>query len=79
MYQKAGRNADAGNFASALKLYCFAMLLMNSLPEENILYQDISFTTDIPEKINGLIDATRFTLVEDRKISAKERKTTVKI
>jgi hypothetical protein len=79
MYRKAGRSADACNYASALKLYYFAMLLMNSLPEQNIVYQNVNFTTDIPEKINGLIGAIRFTVVEDRKISAKEREITIKM
>ena len=79
MYQKAAQNEEAGNFASSLKLYYFSLLLLNSLPEQNVVYKDVNFTTDIPEKINRIIFNIRFKVVKDIKHSEKEREITVKI
>jgi len=79
MYQKAKQNEEAGNFASSLKLYYFSLLLLNSLPEQNVVYKDVNFTTDIPEKINNIIDNIRFKVVKDIKLSDKEREITVQI
>ena len=79
MYQKAQQNEASGDYANALKLYYFSMLLINSLPEQNIVYRDINFTTDIPAKINRIISAIHFTVINDTKISEKEREITLKI
>jgi hypothetical protein len=79
MYQKAKASETAGNYAATLKLYYFSMLLMNSLPEQNIVYQGINFTTDIPEQINRIISGIRFQVVRDKQISNKEREITLKI
>lgn len=79
MYQKAKQNGSIGNYANSLKLYYFSMLLLNSLPEQNVVYKGINFTTDIPEQINRIISNISFQLVNDRKISAKEREITLKI
>jgi len=79
IYQKAKQNESAGNYAAALKLYYFSILLMNSLPEQNVVFQGINFTTDIPEKINQIIANVRFTPVNDKKISGSEREITLQI
>lgn len=79
MVQKAKKSESAGNYANALKLYYFSMLLMNSLPEQNMVYKNINFTTDIPERINHIIANIQFNVVKDVKISAKEREITLKI
>ncbi len=79
MYQKAKESEALGNYAGALKLYYFSMLLMNSLPDEQIEYNSVNFTTDIPEQINRIIAGLRFTLVDDKKLSNKEREITVQM
>ena len=61
------------NYAGALKSYYFALLLMNSIPEQNIMFNDKSLTTEIPYRINTIITNTKFYLVKDTKISDNER------
>jgi len=77
MYQKAQQNEANGNYANALKLYYFSLLLVNSLPDQNVRYRDINFTTAIPEQINRIIDGIRFFMVEDKMVSENEREITL--
>ncbi|KAA3620142.1 MAG: hypothetical protein DWQ05_05275 [Calditrichaeota bacterium] len=77
--QNAEKNERVGQCANSLKLYYFSMLLLNSLPEQNVVYNGMNFTTTIPERINSLISKIHFELVDDVKIAVKEREITVKI
>ncbi len=61
------------NYAGAIKNYYFALLLLNSIPEQNIVYENINFTTEIPKKINDIIANTKFYLKKDTKLNDKER------
>lgn len=79
MYRKAQQNEDLYNYATALKLYYFALLLTNSIPDQNVIYQGINFTTELPEKINRLMNAVQFQLVNDQLISKDEREITLKM
>jgi len=61
------------NFTGALKSYYFALLLMHSIPEQNIFFNDINLTTEIPYRINAIISNTKFSLIKDTKINEVER------
>ena len=76
---KAGESEETGNFANALKLYYFSMLLLNSLPDQNVIYNSVNYTVILPAEINRIIAGLRFELLEDKRISDKEREITVKM
>ena len=73
IYLSAGEYERNNNYAGAIKNYYFALLLMNSIPEQNIVYENINFTTEIPKKINDIIANTKFYLKKDTKLNDKER------
>ena len=79
MLEKANIYTDEQNLVHALKLYYFAAILLNSLPNENVVYKGINYTTEIPKKINQIIQKTRFIFVNDLMISEKEREITLRI
>jgi len=80
MYRTAKENDQQGNVAQALKLYYFSMLLINSLPDENVIYENTNFTTEIPQEINRVMAGINLSLSKDE-ISAdkKERTITLKM
>ena len=69
--KKAEYYASEYNFAYALKLYYFAAILLNSLPDQNIIFNGINYTTELPERINDIILKTGFEFKDERKISEK--------
>ncbi len=79
MTEKAGQYASEHNVTHALKLYYFAAILLNSLPDENVVYSGVNYTTKIPESINSIIQQTRFSFLKDRTISEKEREITLAV
>lgn len=79
IYVNAEEFEKNNNFAYALKSYYFANVLMNSIPEQNISYNNINFTTAIPAKINSIIANTRFILTLNLKLSDKEREIRLKV
>lgn len=79
MVEKADGYGAERNYAYALKLYYFAALLLNSLPDQNVFYEGVNYTTEIPEKINRTVLSTTFEFVGDRRLSEKEREVTLKV
>lgn len=75
--QKAVENERIANVAFALKLNYFALLLVNSLPDDYVKYNGVNYTIELPGRINRIINNVQFTLREDRKFSEKERAVTV--
>jgi hypothetical protein len=73
IYEQALKFEDDRNFGYALKWYYFSLILMNSVPEQNIVYQNINLTTEISARINKIIQSVRFTLMNDIKRNDKER------
>ncbi len=73
IYEQALKFEDDRNYGYALKWYYFSLILMNSVPEQNIEYQNINLTTEISARINQIIQRVRFTLVNDIKRNEKER------
>jgi len=77
--KKAEYYAGEYNFAYALKLYYFAAILLNSLPDQNVIFNGINYTTELPERINDIILKTGFEFKDERKISEKEREVTLQV
>jgi hypothetical protein len=79
VYRNARQREEEGDPGYALKWYYFAMILLQSVPEQNVILDGMNLTTEIPHRINGLINGTRFRVTGDEKISEKEREITLEI
>jgi len=79
MYQNAGEYEKSGNYAFALKLYYFGLILANSIPEQIIEYGGVNLTLKIPQEINRIILHSRFEVVADHPVSDKERRIDLKV
>lgn len=77
--KKAEYYAGEYNFAYALKLYYFAAILLNSLPDQNVIFNGINYTTELPERINKIILKIGFDFKDERRISEKERDVTLQV
>ncbi|TNE71492.1 hypothetical protein EP331_09370 [bacterium] len=73
IYEQALKFEDENNFGYALKWYNFSIILMNSVPEQNIVYQNINLTTEISARINKILKGVRFSLESDNHKNEKER------
>ena len=76
---KADENEKQYNVAYALKLNYFALLLVNSLPDESVIYDSINYTTKLPERINHIIQNILFEFQNHQLISENERIITLNI
>jgi hypothetical protein len=65
IFDQASEFEASGNYGGALKWYYFSMILMNSIPEQNIMYRDLNLSTEIAKKINYVLQNVRFTLNKD--------------
>jgi len=79
MVRKADKSLEEQNAAYALKLYYFAGLLLNSLPDQNVICGGTNFTTEIPHRINEIVRKIEFGFQDDRMISEKEREVTLTV
>lgn len=73
LFRNAGQYARQGNAADALKWYYFAVLLMNSIPEQTIVDEGVNLTIEIPRAIKQLINDIQFSVVDDQMLSKTER------
>jgi hypothetical protein len=73
IYRTAVDCEEEANIADALKYYYFAIVLMNSIPDQIIDYQSKNLITEIPARINSVIQNVVFTFQIDKMISNKER------
>ncbi|HOP50503.1 MAG TPA: hypothetical protein PK887_07770 [Ignavibacteriales bacterium] len=78
IYQAGNEFVKQLNLSAALKNYYFCLILLNSIPEQNIIYDDINFTTEIPKAINNILSNIKFIVVSDTLISPLERQITVR-
>ncbi len=79
MFHNGNRNEGDANLLIALKNYYFGLVLLLSLPEENVVVQDINLTIVLPEAINRILQGIEFTLIHDTKINEKERDLSFKV
>ena len=73
IYQKAQQYEETLNIGYALKSYYFAIVLMNSIPTNEIMFAGKNLITEIPFRINEILNKTKFQLKSDRKIEDNER------
>jgi len=76
---KAEKSIKEFNPAYALKYYYFAGLLLNSLPDETVVYNGINLTTEIPHRINEIIRKIGFTFENDQMPAENERQITLSV
>ena len=76
---KAEKSIEEFNPAYALKYYYFAGLLLNSLPDETVVYNGINLTTEIPHRINEIIRKIGFTFENDQMPAENERQITLSV
>jgi len=80
IYDQASDFETSRNYGGALKWYYFSMILMNSIPEQNVMYRDINLNTEIAKKIIYVLQNVRFSLVKDeRRNNNQERELTFKV
>ena len=73
LYNEALQSEKDAYFKDAIMYYYYSLVLMNSIPETNFLYQSTNLAVDIPKRINAIINGTKFCLISDEKTSDKER------
>ena len=79
MVAKAQQYAGEHNLSHALKLYYFAAILLNSLPDENVIFNEVNYTTEVPDRINRIIQNVSFSFLDGQMISDKERQITLRV
>ncbi|MBN2279356.1 MAG: LPP20 family lipoprotein [Candidatus Marinimicrobia bacterium] len=79
IFAKAEQFEKEYNFAYALKLYYFTTILMNSLPDQQVKYNNVNYSVEVPDKINGIILRTKFQYIDERMASDKEREVTLQL
>lgn len=79
MVNKAEQYLIEKNISSALKLYYFSSILLNSLPDQIITYNGVNYTTLIPQQINEIINKIELFAKDDILINEKEREITLVI
>jgi len=80
IYDQASEFEENRNYGGALKWYYFSMILMNSIPEQNVMHRGVNLTTEIAKRINYVLQNVRFSLIiEDRRNNNQERELTFKV
>ncbi len=78
-FSRAREYEQDGNFGEALKLYYFSIVLLNSIPNQVVMFDGLNLITELPSRITKIILGTRFSLRNDRLISDKEREITLAV
>lgn len=73
IYLKAREFEEKKNLAYALKWYYYCVVLRNSIPVTNAVFDETDFDTELASRINNIINGIEFALKEDIKISETER------
>lgn len=76
-FTRAKEYEENGNFAEALKLYYFSIILLNSIPDQVVMFEGVNLITEIPSRITKILNGARFRLLRDRLLSDKEREITL--
>lgn len=67
------------NLANALKYYYFATILINSLPDQNVDYNGVHYTSEIPSRIHKILTSLSFRFQSAKEISDQEREVTLTV
>ncbi len=79
MVNKSEQLIRERNIAFALKNLYFASILLNSLPDQNVYYEGVNYSIEIPARINNIILDISLDFDKDRFLSEKEREITLKV
>jgi hypothetical protein len=73
MYKQALYSEQNTNIGNALKYFYYAMILMYSLPDERLTYNDIAFHIELPAKIRSILQGINFSFLSRREITETEQ------
>lgn len=79
IFDKARQFEEKGNIGYALKWYYFSIVLMNSIPEQQIMYGSLNLMTEIPYKVNEILRGLIFNLTDIKWYSSREKEITLKV
>lgn len=73
LYQKACELESAADYGQALKYLYFAVILMKSVPEQEIRAGSMNLVLEIPQHISAIIQSLTFSVKSDRDVGTDER------
>ncbi|MCF6271259.1 MAG: LPP20 family lipoprotein [Melioribacteraceae bacterium] len=79
LFQNAIEFEGNSNHGDALKYYYYSVILMNSIPEQNVVFNKTNLKSEVPKRINSILHNIKFSLITSKKVSAKERVVTYAI
>ncbi len=68
-YNEGRKNEQTGNLAFALKQWYFAVVLLKSIPEQNITVEGTNLTVGLPAAINHVLQDMRFEVTAQREVA----------
>jgi len=78
LYEQGKTNEHSGNLGFALKNWFFGIVLMNSIPAENVVVGNTNLSIALPDAINRVLQNIRFEMLDDRKPEAGFREIDMK-
>ncbi len=79
MFEKAKSNEENGNLKFALKYNYFGLLLLQSIPSENVVYNGLNLTQELPSAINRILNGVEYKVLSDQELSDQERRLIVDV
>ncbi len=73
IFSQASEMEASGNLGNALKWYYFCTVLINSLPEETVRYQEHNFSIEAPASINRILQGINFSFDSEQLYTDNER------
>jgi len=78
LYLEGMKNETSGNLAFALKQWYFGILLLKSVPEENVVIEEVNLTVALPNAINRVLSGVSFEITGDRQTAENLRELDMK-
>ncbi len=73
IFNQAQEMENTGNLGNALKWYYFSLILIDSLPEENVEYAGINFSVEAPARINRILQEVSYSFASEQLYTDNER------
>ena len=73
LFQNAIEFEGNSNHGDALKYYYYSTILMNSIPEQNIVFENTNLKAEVPKRINSILHNIKFSLISSKKVSKDEK------
>lgn len=78
LFEEGKRSESAGNLAFALKQWYFGIVLLKSIPEENVVIENTNLTLELPLAINRVLSNISFEVISDRQPAPEIREINLK-